>query len=129
MLQVAQAAALLSRLEASVVQPGDALLLCGDFNSLPCSGVHELCTTGSLPLDHEHARAPDVRIRPPLPSSASPSGGFRHTLQLSSAYGALGEEPPLTNKTPDFSGTIDYVFHSSELAPRGALAVDDLEGA
>ena len=83
-------AALLARLETTVVKPGDALCLAGDFNSLPDSGVHELCTTGSLPLHHEHARAPDVRIQPPLPRekllSPGRSSGYRHGLGLSSAY-------------------------------------------
>ena len=130
--QVAQTHALLSRLEAGVVQPGDALLLCGDFNSLPASGVHELVTTGSLPLDHEHARAPDVRIRPPLPGGGFGGvggGGWKHGLQLSSAYETLGSEPHLTNKTPEFEGTIDYVFASPELVPRGALPTPTSEEA
>ena len=36
--QVAQTHALLARLEGSVVQRGDAVIIAGDFNSLPGSG-------------------------------------------------------------------------------------------
>ena len=45
----------LRRLRASVLQPGDALVLCGDFNSMPHSGVHELVSKGWLSPEHEHA--------------------------------------------------------------------------
>jgi mRNA deadenylase 3'-5' endonuclease subunit Ccr4 len=128
--QVAQVHALLSRLESSVVQPGDALVLAGDFNSLPESGVRELCVNGVLPLSHEHAHAPDAKLRPPLTSLPARAGaasstvrpsGYAHGLHLASAYESVdGHEPQLTNRTPDFGPSSPRLCMPT-LLPRSAL--------
>ena len=80
-----------------------------------------------MPLSHEHAHAPDLRIRPPLDltparsATPPPPRGYHHTLHLTNAYESLGVAPELTNKTPDFEGVIDYIFTSSLLTPKGVL--------
>lgn len=46
-------------------------------------------------------------------------------LNLYSLYASFGGEPPFTNYTPDFTGTLDYIFVSenSELKPVGLLEI------
>ena len=64
----------------------------GDFNSLPASEVHALLT--------RHDGAPPLR----------------------SAYAAAaGAEPSYTNLTPDFTGTLDYLLVSPDVAVVAAL--------
>ena len=41
----------------------------------------------------------------------------------------VGGEPALTNKVPDFEGTLDYIFHSPGLLPLGALPTPTTEEA
>ncbi|KAF8971229.1 Endonuclease/exonuclease/phosphatase [Flammula alnicola] len=81
------------------------LIVCGDFNSVPESGVYELLSTGSLPsthldfMSHKYGRYT--------------SEGIRHRLGLKSAYAAVAPDLPVTNYTPSFQGHIDYVWYSS----------------
>ena len=82
------------------------LIICGDFNSGPDSGVCEILSTGSLPPDH-----PDFMSHM---YGRYTSEGIRHRLGLKNAYAAPGAgELPLTNYTPSFQGVIDYVWYSS----------------
>lgn len=96
------------------------VVLAGDFNSLPrktdpddfdpvlpkgglVSGVYELITTGALPSHHLDHPATRVGLHG--------LGSLSTKLCLQSAMAiALGEEPPLTTKTADFQGTLDYIF-------------------
>ena len=82
------------------------LIICGDFNSGPDSGVCEFLSTGSLPPDH-----PDFMSHM---YGRYTSEGIRHRLGLKNAYAAPGAgELPLTNYTPSFQGVIDYVWYSA----------------
>jgi len=82
------------------------LIICGDFNSGPDSGVCEILSTGSLPPDH-----PDFMSHM---YGRYTSEGIRHRLGLKNAYAAPGAgELPLTNYTPSFRGVIDYVWYSA----------------
>ena len=82
------------------------LIICGDFNSGPDSGVCEFLSTGSLPPDH-----PDFMSHM---YGRYTSEGIRHRLGLKNAYAAPGAgELPLTNYTPGFQGVIDYVWYSA----------------
>jgi len=96
------------------------VVVAGDFNSLPCktepddfdpvlpegglvSGVYQLITTGALPAQHLDHPATRIGLQG-LPSLST-------KLSLQSAMAAaLGQEPPLTTKTADFQGTLDYIF-------------------
>ncbi|KZT10879.1 uncharacterized protein LAESUDRAFT_734616 [Laetiporus sulphureus 93-53] len=80
------------------------LIICGDFNSLPVSGVYEYLSTGSVPRDHEDFMSHLY--------GRYTSDGLRHRLGLKSAYAAVGELP-LTNYTPSFKGAIDYIWYST----------------
>ncbi|KAF5385920.1 hypothetical protein D9615_002602 [Tricholomella constricta] len=92
------------------------LIICGDFNSVPSSGVFEFLSTGQLSASH-----PDFMQHK---YGRYTSEGMRHRLGLKSAYAAPGAgEPPLTNYTPSFQGSIDYVWYSS-----ASLAVNAVLG-
>jgi CCR4-NOT transcription complex subunit 6 len=80
------------------------IIISGDYNSVPGSGVYEFLTNGTLAGDH-----PDF-----LGHSYGryTSDGLRHRLGLKSAYAGIGELP-LTNYTPSFHGAIDYIWYST----------------
>lgn len=79
------------------------LIVCGDFNSIPESGVYEFLANGTVASDH-----PDFMSRV---YGNYASEGLRHRLGLRSAYAGLGELP-FTNYTPSFQGAIDYIWYS-----------------
>jgi CCR4-NOT transcription complex subunit 6 len=80
------------------------LIICGDFNSVPSSGVYEFMSTGTLPANHADFMSHTY--------GKYTSEGLRHRLGLKSAYAGAGELP-LTNYTPSFQGVIDYVWYST----------------
>ncbi|EWC43485.1 hypothetical protein DRE_07517 [Drechslerella stenobrocha 248] len=80
------------------------LIVCGDFNSLGDSGVHELMTKGSV--DHRH---PDLGSRDYGPYTEE---GISHPFNLKSSY-SIFPDFPFTNYTPGFNGVIDYIWYSS----------------
>lgn len=81
------------------------LLLCGDFNSTPQSGVYQFMTQGALSGNH-----PDFLGHR---FGAYTLRGLRHALSLSSVYAeVMGDEPEFTNYTLDFVGVLDYIFFS-----------------
>ncbi|KAH7889076.1 Endonuclease/exonuclease/phosphatase [Phlebopus sp. FC_14] len=89
------------------------LVICGDFNSVPASGVYEFLSTGSAPPDH-----PDFMSHL---YGRYTTEGLRHKFGLKSAYAAAGESP-LTNYTPSYQGVIDYIWYStSNLAVNAVL--------
>ncbi|CCA71794.1 related to CCR4-component of the major cytoplasmic deadenylase (C-terminal fragment) [Serendipita indica DSM 11827] len=80
-------------------------LICGDFNSVPDSGVYQLLSTGSVQGDH-----PDFMGKNYGKFTTS---GVSHRLGLRSAYAGIGELP-VTNYTPSFRGGIDYIWYSTQ---------------
>ena len=80
------------------------IIISGDYNSAPGSGVYEFLTNGVLPGDH-----PDFLSHS---YGRYTSDGLRHRLGLKSAYAGIGELP-LTNYTPGFHGAIDYIWYST----------------
>lgn len=80
------------------------LIICGDFNSVPSSGVYEFLANGSVPPDH-----PDFMSHL---YGRYTTDGLRHRLGLKSANAAAGESP-LTNYTPSYQGEIDYIWYST----------------
>jgi len=80
------------------------LIVCGDFNSVPGSGVYDFLSTGSIPSTH-----PDFMSH--LYGKYT-SDGLKHRLGLKSAYAGAGELP-MTNYTPSFKDAIDYIFYST----------------
>lgn len=80
------------------------LLLCGDFNSLPESGIYDLITQGSI--SNEHA---DLASRK---YGNFTRDGISHPFSLKSSYAAIGELA-FTNYTPGFQGVLDYIWYST----------------
>ena len=80
------------------------LIIAGDFNSVPDSGVYELLANGNVASDH-----PDFMSHV---YGNYTSEGLRHNLGLKNAYSSLGDVL-LTNHTPSFSGAIDYIWYSA----------------
>ncbi|CAB3362119.1 Hypothetical predicted protein [Cloeon dipterum] len=96
------------------------LILCGDFNSLPDSGVVEYLTTGRVPNDHPDFK--DLKYKSCLQriSSREKSNEYTHSFQLATAYSE--DIMPYTNYTFDFKGIIDYIFYQKNtMTPLGLL--------
>lgn len=89
-------------------------IVCGDFNSVPESGVYEFLSNGTLQHDH-----PDFMSHM---YGKYTSEGLRHRLGLKSAYAGMGDVP-ITNVTPSFRGALDHIWYSS--ANLGVNAVLD----
>jgi CCR4-NOT transcription complex subunit 6 len=81
------------------------LILGGDFNSMPDSGVYQLLVDGFVPGDH-----PDFLG---YTYGQYTDEGLRHSFQLHSANATLAGEPAFTNYTGDFNGVLDYIWYSA----------------
>jgi CCR4-NOT transcription complex subunit 6 len=93
------------------------MVVAGDFNSTPRSGVFQLLTTGHLPADHK-----DLGSYKYGDISRS---GVRHPFSLKSSYGTINELP-FTNYTPGYTGVLDYILYStSSLTCTGVLGEVD----
>ncbi|KAJ3726915.1 Endonuclease/exonuclease/phosphatase [Lentinula raphanica] len=84
------------------------LIFCGDFNSIPGSGVYEFLSTGTLRKDH-----PDFMGHV---YGKYTGEGLKSWLGLKSASSASSSSPellPTTNYVSSFSGVLDYIWYSS----------------
>lgn len=81
------------------------LVICGDFNSVPSSGVYELMREGVLDPKHPAFNEFDF--------GKYSQDGLKHSLRLESAYAAIGE-PPFTNFNGDFMGVLDYLWFTEQ---------------
>ena len=89
------------------------LLLCGDFNSLPESGVIEFLSNGRIPSDHADFKElgyKDALRR--LSANENNKNELTHPFRIASAYDT--QIMPYTNYTFEFKGQIDYVFYSKQ---------------
>ncbi|CAF0807740.1 unnamed protein product [Adineta ricciae] len=96
------------------------LVLCGDFNSLPGSGVIELMRSGKISMTHADFK--DLSYETYLQrysrvdGNPTTSNDIVHHFKLQSAYETTADPiMPYTNFTYDFKGIIDYVFFSTQL--------------
>lgn len=110
------------------------LLLCGDLNSLPDSGVVEFLTKGNVSMDHEDFKGFGYKTCLQKIAMAktnnslvnSNSNIYTHSFKLSAAYDF--SIMAYTNYTYDFKGIIDYIFHSSEtMSALGVLGPIDTD--
>ncbi|XP_063632199.1 CCR4-NOT transcription complex subunit 6 isoform X1 [Cydia splendana] len=94
------------------------LLLCGDFNSLPDSGVVEFLSAGRVSSEHRDFKA--LGYATSLRRMPGSEHEFTHNFKLASAYSE--DIMPYTNYTFDFKGIIDYIFYSKQsMTPLGLL--------
>ncbi|KAF8893561.1 Endonuclease/exonuclease/phosphatase [Infundibulicybe gibba] len=90
------------------------LIICGDFNSVPESGVYEFLSMGTLPANHADFMSHMY--------GRYTSEGLRHRLGLKSAYAAPGAgDLPLTNYTPSYQGVLDYIWYSANTVSVNAV--------
>ncbi|EFJ20730.1 hypothetical protein SELMODRAFT_108336, partial [Selaginella moellendorffii] len=122
-VKLAQAKYLLAKLlqfEKEISQEFNSnpvVLVAGDFNSTPGDRVYNYITSG------RRNSGPDVELSsfkvPDLESLKVPA------IPLDSLYAAAQGEPAFTNCTPDFTGTLDYIFFSpsASMRPKTILEV------
>jgi CCR4-NOT transcription complex subunit 6 len=92
-------------------------ILCGDFNSMPGSGVYEFLSRGSVKGSHEDFMN--------YTYGDYTANGLQHHHEFKSAYAHIGELP-FTNYTPNFDGVLDYIwFNSNALTVTGLLGEVD----
>lgn len=102
------------------------LILCGDLNSLPDSGVVEYLSLGSISADHKDFKDHGYKDSLQKLSSTDSTNSYSHAFRLSKAY--TDDVMPYTNYTCDFKGTIDYIFYSRDsIRPLGILGPLDQE--
>jgi len=103
------------------------LILCGDFNSLPESGVVEFLTNARISADHPDFK--ELGYKDCLRKISSADGKtneYSHSFKLERAYG--DDIMPFTNYTFDFKGIIDYIFFSKQhMEVLGLLGALDTE--
>lgn len=96
------------------------LVLCGDFNSLPDSGVIEFLSAGRVSMDHQDFKELGYKSCLQRISNCDTPNEFTHSFKLASAYSE--DIMPYTNYTFDFKGIIDYIFYSKQgMVPLGLL--------
>lgn len=115
------------------------LVLTGDFNSLPSSGVIQFLLDSRIPFSHPDFKQIDYKhffdeISTPSADGEGEGKGdageeagnnISHPYKLSSAY-PLDREDCFTNYTYDFKGIIDYIFFPrGHMKPLGILDTVD----
>lgn len=78
-------------------------ILCVDLNSLSGSAVYDYLSTGEIAPGHEDFMSHTY--------GTYTADGLKHRLGLRSACASFGEMK-MTNFTPTFDATIDYIFYS-----------------
>ena len=111
------------------------VIVAGDFNSLPDSGVLEFVNHGAVNTTHpdflgygwaDHfqnlrshrdtiTRAESNPNVDPKHIQQAKKQKILHCLDLASAYGDFQDETPFSNFTYGFKGMIDYIFYSKQL--------------
>ncbi|XP_059800178.1 2',5'-phosphodiesterase 12 isoform X1 [Hypanus sabinus] len=82
----------------SEMYPNTPIIFCGDFNSIPNSGLYEFVTKGSISADHHDWSSNGEEEQCPM--------SLTHSFELRSACG----EPAYTNYVGGFQGCLDYIF-------------------
>uniref|UniRef100_A0A7C9E2T8 Poly(A)-specific ribonuclease n=1 Tax=Opuntia streptacantha TaxID=393608 RepID=A0A7C9E2T8_OPUST len=116
-VKLAQAKYLLSRLGqfrtlvSEKIECIPSVIVTGDFNSTPGDQVYNYLISGNS------TSVPTVECPDELP------------IPLSSVYACTRGEPPFTNYTPDFTGTLDYIFFSpsGHIRPVSFLELPDAD--
>lgn len=78
-------------------------ILCVDLNSLSGSAVYDFLSSGEIPPNHEDFMSHTY--------GSYTAKGIKHRAGLQSACASFGEMK-MTNYTPNFVATIDYIFYT-----------------
>ena len=95
--------------------PNIPSIICADLNSLPDSGVMEFLNNSKISIDHPDFQ--DLAYAGFLTKYAGNENGkktneLNHLHQLNQAYAE--NELSFTNFTYHFTGTLDYIFYTSD---------------
>lgn len=102
------------------------LVMCGDLNSLPDSGVVEYLEMSKVSVRHPDFKDLNYKVLRNFSSNSETNGHISHSFQLKRVY----QNNPMrfTNYTYDFKGTIDYIFYSRQaMSVLGHLGPMDFE--
>ncbi|KAI8910995.1 Endonuclease/exonuclease/phosphatase [Gorgonomyces haynaldii] len=94
------------------------IIIGGDLNSTPDSGVVDFLTSGQL--DPQHPELKSCDYSPLIPK------GIQHKLSLKSSHQSVANFD-FTNFTPGFKGLIDYIWYSNNCQLTGLLSGVDRE--
>ena len=86
------------------------VVLCGDLNSLPDSGVVQLLANGTLPSSHPDWNSPGEKPEQKAKKNCLKMMSYSHKFNLQSSCGS----PEYTNYTEGFVGLLDYIFASKK---------------
>lgn len=89
------------------------VIICGDYNSTPDSGVYEFMAKGQISSDHKDFG--ERQWGAYSSKDGSTGSGCRHQYQMASAYAQVkGKEPEFSNSSFDFRGCLSYLFYTQD---------------
>jgi len=98
------------------------LVMAGDFNSLPGSDPHTLLASGGLqPETDPHGLLNSLPLRHTLPLRSAMATVGAHANASAESHELQRMEPPYTNYTAHFVGTLDYIFYTYDRLSVGGL--------
>ena len=104
------------------------LVIAGDFNSLPGSDPHSLLANGGLqPQEDPHGLLAQLPLRHAFPLRSAMATVGAHVNASAESHELQKMEPPYTNFTAHFVGTLDYLWYTMDRLSVGGLLemVDD----
>jgi len=104
------------------------LVIAGDFNSLPGSDPHSLLANGGLqPQEDPHGLLQQLPLRHAFPLRSAMATVGAHVNASAESHEVQKMEPPYTNFTAHFVGTLDYLWYTVDRLAVGGLLemVDD----
>jgi CCR4-NOT transcription complex subunit 6 len=104
------------------------LVLAGDFNSLPGSDPHSLLANGGVQAQEDpHGLLGTLPLRHSLPLRSAMATVGAHVNASAESHELQKMEPPYTNFTAHFVGTLDYMWYTYDRLVVGGLLemVDD----
>jgi len=104
------------------------LVMAGDFNSLPGSDPHTLLANGGMTAAEDpHGLLASLPLRHPLPLRSAMATVGAHVNASAESHELQKMEPPYTNFTAHFVGTLDYMWYTYDRLSIGGLLemVDD----
>jgi CCR4-NOT transcription complex subunit 6 len=104
------------------------LVVAGDFNSLPGSDPHSLLANGGLqPQEDPHGLLSQLPLRHAFPLRSAMATIGAHVNASAESHELQKMEPPYTNFTTNFVGTLDYIWYTMDRLSVGGLLemVDD----
>jgi len=99
------------------------LVIAGDFNSLPGSDPHTLLVHGAMQPDggDPHGLLTTLPLRHNLPLRSAMATVGAHANASAESHELQRMEPPYTNYTAHFVGTLDYMFYTYDRLSVGGL--------